>query len=814
MDRQQGVRRGAQPVLACGDDRVVVAANRAACLLLRLPERDVVGLRLDDLVVDEDHAALHALFAGTGTGSGSGAGTGAGADGPTPLALATPDGARLVVDARFDAGVGEAPHALTLAFPPAGGIRRAAALLSAREAEVLTQVALGRTGQAIAAELFLAPATVESHVSRALGKLGAANRPHGVALALRAGEIDPNAFLAPRGAAGTGPPPSRGVPAVLAQMAIDALDDPVAVLDGHGRVLALNAAWRAVAAVVEHDPDGDGLAAAYATAVGGGEGATDLAWAVREIALGASDSFLVEYALDGPDGPRWLEARAARHRGDGPLRVVVRLHDITGRRAEREASIVGRSLLDELDVAVVRTSVDGAVVTWSAGAEELFGRSTEDAIGRPIDELVRAADPGTSVREGLQRVLTLGRWSGRVRIRRDDGSEVDLHVRHAAIRDGQAPPSGVLSVAADAAAEVRAERDLHSARERLRAVAEAMSEGLLVLDADGRVEDMNPAAERLLGWAVEDLRSTGALGTGELVRRDGTVLPVAARRVPFDGRDWASGSVVVFPAPAEGVHARRTTGPARAAQRTLGALHAALDEGRLRVHAQPVVVLDTGRVLRHALVPRIVDGEGGLVGPGLFLPVAREHGLLRRIDRWMLEQAVRLAADGHPVELDVPVEAATDPTHPDVVATTLRDGHADPTLLTLAVPPAAMRTDAEQTATFVRRMAGLGAAVALDDFGSGDGAVPLLRDLPWTDVELDVGIVADLRRRASSRGVVRAFVELAHGFRVRTVARGVDDAATVAVLVQLGVELGRGDALHAPVPADEALPVPKFGANS
>jgi PAS domain S-box-containing protein len=820
MGRQPEVRRGSQPVLACDAARAVVAANRAACLLLRLSEREVVGLRLEQLAGDEGLAVLDELLPGD-------PGPDPGPAGPARLALSMPDGARLVVDARVTRGSGDAPYLVTLGFPPQTGEPRSERLLSAREREVLTQVALGRTGQAIAAELFLAPATVESHVSRALGKLGASNRPHGVALALRAGEIDPNAFVDRRTRPGAATAP-RSAPADLHQASIDALEDPVAVLTEAGRVVALNGAWRRAAGVPEDARDGEeALAAAYAAVIGVCEGATDLAWGVREILLGASDSFLLEYEQERPDGPRWLEARAARHRDDGPLRIVVRLRDITDGRSAREATLVGRSLLDELDVAVVRTRLDGTVAAWSPGAEELYGQRAADALGRPIDDLVRQAGEGPPVLEGLRRVMDVGRWVGRVRIRRDDGEVRDIHVRHAVLRDVGGRPEGVLSVASDVGAEVRAGRALLASADRLRATAEAMEEGLLVLDPLGIVEDVNAAAARMLCVAPEDLRgkraqeaiyaplAQGAIfaargrGRGlrvdadEFVRGDGSLLPVAYASAPFDAGDGAAGTVLVFHDASDAARGRgrHRSGGAR----TLRALRRALDDDRLRVHAQPVVVLGTGRTLRHELRPRIADDEGGLLAPGQFLPLAREHGLLRRIDRWMLGQAARLAGEGHAVELQVPVESATDPTQGDLVVATLSEADADPALLTLSIPPAALRADPDQTGSFVRRMAALGAAVALDDLGSGDGAVPLLRDLPWTDVELDVAIVADLRRRESSRGVVRAFVELAHGFRLRTVARGVDDPDTRDLLEQLGVQLGLGDALRAPAGVEEAL---------
>jgi DNA-binding CsgD family transcriptional regulator len=117
---------------------------------------------------------------------------------PSPSGeLALPDGTRVPATlsvATYSPGL----HLVIIDFGPVRGLIEEAqnarstggGLLTKREREVLTLVAAGQTGISIAAQLFLSPTTVQTHVNNSLLKLNAKNRAHGIAIALRSGEIE------------------------------------------------------------------------------------------------------------------------------------------------------------------------------------------------------------------------------------------------------------------------------------------------------------------------------------------------------------------------------------------------------------------------------------------------------------------------------------------------------------------------------------------------------------------------------------------------------------------------------------------------
>lgn len=166
------------------EERRFVAANSAACLLLRLAEADVLRLRVDDVTPPENRANIDALweaFLRDGVQEGA-------------FELMMPDGVRLEVEYSATANVEPGLHLSILMFPPGGAARRlepseARQTLTEREREVLGMVASGRGTSWIASELGVSSSTVETHVRHVLEKLGARNRAHAISLGLQRGEI-------------------------------------------------------------------------------------------------------------------------------------------------------------------------------------------------------------------------------------------------------------------------------------------------------------------------------------------------------------------------------------------------------------------------------------------------------------------------------------------------------------------------------------------------------------------------------------------------------------------------------------------------
>jgi PAS domain S-box-containing protein len=369
---------------------------------------------------------------------------------------------------------------------------------------------------------------------------------------------------------------------------------------------------------------------------------------------------------------------------------------------------------------------------------------------------------------------------------------------------------------------------------RLRAaVMDTMVEGLYVLDEDGCLTLMNSAACEMLGWSEEELlgkpahaaihfqhadgsphpeadcallkvRTEGRdvrMNHEAFTRKDGTIVPVAYSAAPLRVGAAVRGAVVVF---------RDTTAENSEAQRRkreldklawVGRIRDALDEDRMTLYSQPIVPLSGGEPSQELLL-RMVGRSGEITPPGSFLPVAEQYGLIAEIDRWVVVQAIRLAARGQ--RLEVNLSAATI-SHLDLlpmIERELRDTHTNPANLVFEITETALMHNIEAGEIFVRGLTAIGCQFALDDFGTGFGSFTYLKKLPITYLKVDVDFVRDLATNRDNQHLVSAIVGLARDFGYQTIAEGVEDAETLALLKEYGVNYAQGFHLGPPAPVD------------
>ena len=243
------------------------------------------------------------------------------------------------------------------------------------------------------------------------------------------------------------------------------------------------------------------------------------------------------------------------------------------------------------------------------------------------------------------------------------------------------------------------------------------------------------------------------------------------------------------------------TAPATAAVRPTGVhgIRDALRRDRFMLFAQPIVAVADRRVVQRELLIRMRDHDGGVVTPGAFLPEAERSGLIREIDRWVIAEGLRVCAALGPVQLNVSAASLGDPGLAVFVAEHLRRSGADPRHVVFELTETAVPC-ADTAQAFAGELRGLGCGIALDDFGTGYGGFTLLTRLEVDYLKIDVEFVRDLRARESNRHIVRAIVALARDFGIETVAEGVEDDETFALLAELGVDRAQGFGICCPGP--------------
>ena len=246
-----------------------------------------------------------------------------------------------------------------------------------------------------------------------------------------------------------------------------------------------------------------------------------------------------------------------------------------------------------------------------------------------------------------------------------------------------------------------------------------------------------------------------------------------------------------------------------------GELRRALEDPRaqLRVFYQPMASIRTGEIVGMEALVRWEHPERGLLSRSEFLPEAEETGLIVPMGRWVLEEACRQAKEwqrrypnDRPLTIAVNLSARhlRHPTLVNEVAQTLRRTKLAPGSLTLEITESVLVTDDGSTRDTLQRLKGLGARLAIDDFGVGYSSLSYLGYLPVDRLKLDRVLVGGLDKASKTLAIVRAVIDLGHDLGIEVVAEGVETLGEFEKLREMGCDLGQGYYWWSPRPAEAA----------
>jgi diguanylate cyclase (GGDEF)-like protein/PAS domain S-box-containing protein len=239
-------------------------------------------------------------------------------------------------------------------------------------------------------------------------------------------------------------------------------------------------------------------------------------------------------------------------------------------------------------------------------------------------------------------------------------------------------------------------------------------------------------------------------------------------------------------------------------------LRRAIEDGRLELHYQPQVDLNTGCITSVEALLRWNDEELGQVSPGEFIALAELTDLIRPLTDWTLtrafSQAVRWRDAGLTlrVAVNVSARALQDSNFPDRLRALLLSNRLSPSQVELEITESAMMIDPKRALQIIGAINELGVLIAIDDYGTGYSSLAYLRDLPVHALKLDKSFVMNMQSSEDDRIIVESTARMAHALRVQAVAEGVESRADEELLRGFGYDLGQGY-LYSPALAPEKL---------
>ncbi len=243
----------------------------------------------------------------------------------------------------------------------------------------------------------------------------------------------------------------------------------------------------------------------------------------------------------------------------------------------------------------------------------------------------------------------------------------------------------------------------------------------------------------------------------------------------------------------------------------LGELRRAIDDGRLRLHYQPMIDLTTGKVTGSEALVRWAHPELGLMFPTQFIELAELSGAIGALTRWVLESAVVQMVAWHEAGVDLSVSvnlSVRNLYEPDLVrwlAELLRNHGMHPSRIQLELTESQVMEDPNLAMEVLGRLRALGVAVIIDDFGTGYSSLAYLKNLPIDQLKIDRSFVGNMARDESDLAIVRSTIDLSHRLGLSVVAEGVEDGDTLRLLTELGCDRAQGFFLSEPVSSDQLV---------
>ena len=231
-------------------------------------------------------------------------------------------------------------------------------------------------------------------------------------------------------------------------------------------------------------------------------------------------------------------------------------------------------------------------------------------------------------------------------------------------------------------------------------------------------------------------------------------------------------------------------------------LAAAIREGALDIHYQPIANAKTGAIDGFEALLRWTHPQRGPIPPTVFIALAEESGQIGELGMWVLRKSCLEAIRWDPrINLSVNVSPVQllDPDFARCVTDILSESGLDPQRLEVEVTESVLISNPGAALCIFDELTSVGVHIVLDDFGTGYSSLSYFRTFPFAKVKIDRAFIADLDGHAS-REIVRSIIELSRNLRISVVAEGIETQAQLDTLRGMGCSQVQGYLIGRPAP--------------
>jgi diguanylate cyclase (GGDEF)-like protein/PAS domain S-box-containing protein len=239
-------------------------------------------------------------------------------------------------------------------------------------------------------------------------------------------------------------------------------------------------------------------------------------------------------------------------------------------------------------------------------------------------------------------------------------------------------------------------------------------------------------------------------------------------------------------------------------------LRKALEKNELFLCYQPLIDVQTRKIIGSEALLRWRHPKLGLVKPDEFIPLAEETGIIHEVGRWVLftacqqtKQWQQLGLGPLTVSVNVSANQFQQPNLIEDVKQALQQSQLAPCYLNLELTESSMLRNIHYSIQVMKELQQLGVGISIDDFGTGYSSLSYLKDLPIDALKIDRSFIKHLHKNTSDIAIVKAIVTMGHGLGIKVVAEGVETEEQMELLKALKCHYAQGYALYQPLMAEE-----------
>jgi diguanylate cyclase (GGDEF)-like protein len=239
-------------------------------------------------------------------------------------------------------------------------------------------------------------------------------------------------------------------------------------------------------------------------------------------------------------------------------------------------------------------------------------------------------------------------------------------------------------------------------------------------------------------------------------------------------------------------------------------LRQALIQRELQIHYQPVVLIQTGKIVGAEALLRWHHPRHGWISPEHFIPIAEKYGLMPQIGLWLTEQVccyqnLLLSYGFDPIRISInlsPSQFFQQTLSHDLLKIFV-ENQVDPHLFELEITEDIVIKDFVWSERQMKALKRIGLSIAMDDLGKGQSSLIYLQRLPFDVIKVDRDFIRNIHQKPTNQAIVKALISMAHQLKMKVIAEGVETREELTMLQAFQSDYVQGYLMGRPVSGDK-----------